>query len=283
MKQLPKHIIFFLITMIGIGCSSDQNTYTYEHYRDKIDKKEININVLGGTLDSSNAEMKLKIEYTGKNKFQFTIPAGTLFTSNDMNMQNMMSARDVLVIFPGGSINQVQNITIESYCINYFLDPPTLDPALPSSYRSDLKDVRYSTIVSGDAIWELNQCLEKKSDSHSVRQMAIWMVSDGLMDMSREEVANKLAEHYSENVHKALEGLRHDLPIEGVESLSDEELIKTIEELIPPDSLKAYGINTDVLHPGNIARTKVDEFFQKAGPLLRDCGINTDTKRFFQN
>lgn len=282
MKQVSKLLMMFLIAIIISGCSS--NPYTYEHYQDKIDKKEININVLGGSLNPSYAEMNLKIEYTGDDKFEFVIPAGTLFTSTDNNTQNMISAHAVIVSFPGESPNQIQNVAIESFCINYFLDPPTLNPSLPSDYSNNLMDIRYSTVVSGDAIWRLNECLEQKSDSHSVKQMAIWMVSDGLLDLSREEVAAKVEEHFFAPIKNVLfDRFRDQLIGEEFKNLSDDDLVKKIEEIMPPDSLIAQGLNPDDLHPERAARKEVEAFFESAGKSLKDCGIDINSKRFFQN
>src|SRR5205823_1568391 len=111
------------------------------------------------------------------------IPAGTVFASKNGGTQNMIAAKTVTVVFPGPanqqfSVQQVQTLDLEVYCINRLLEAPTVD----SSY----------IVVSGggelDPVRRLSDCLQNQDADHYSRQLAIWMTSDHFIDMTEDEV-----------------------------------------------------------------------------------------------
>jgi len=193
------------------------------------------------------------------------IPVGTLFTSADANTQNMISARTVRVACVESPTPVIKSVDVEVYCINRFKDAPTKTSQFQMSSLSETDPVR-----------ELDACLENKKAEHSVRQLAIWMISDDYLDLTQDEVEAKLKQHYEEDVQKqlnqdkskVLREFRKKVP--ELSGQSDEEVLSAIQQL------------NHVL-AAKYAREDVANYHDKAGPLLRECGIAISSKKFFQS
>src|ERR1051326_4271361 len=182
-----------LLSIVVNGCSSGSPSGPLT-IQEAQKNGDVRITVSGGTLDTMN----LQVEYDGSEKCDYVIPIGTLFESSDQKTQNMITAHNVTISFPGGDTPQVQNISVEAFCINLFKTEPIENPSIPL-FNNDLKIISNGTVEYGDDIFNLNKCLEQMPDSHQIKNLAIWMISDKLIDLSREDVASKLSQHYHDD------------------------------------------------------------------------------------
>jgi hypothetical protein len=194
------------------------------------------------------------------------IPAGTVFGSRDAGTQNMMAATTVRVVFagqPGQTFDspQVQSLDIEVYCINRMLDAPT-----PSS--------SYEVVSGGgelDPVRRLAACLEHEDADHYSRQLAIWMTSDDFLQMSEDEVRQKLHGHAEDllNSDRGAALLREKFP-----SLSDDE----IQQIRQTPEFRQVVMEA----AGKEVDQEIDAYKSKARDLLEHCHFDLSTARFFQ-
>ncbi len=206
---------------------------------------------------------QMSITVQSQNKTTVVIPAGTILTSNSSGTQNMMTASTVRFVFTGNSTPETMSQNVEVYCINRFLHAPTQE----SSYEVPAQD-------STSPLVKLAACLDGNGAEHYVRQLAVWMVADDLMNMSKQDVLKKFTEKFipimKENLNNKKDSIinvyRKNAPAD--DNHTDDEVIELLYSILPQAAKQA-------------AQEHLDEY-EEAAPLLQNCGIDIATKRFFQ-
>jgi hypothetical protein len=208
---------------------------------------------------------KMHVEISTTHPGTIVIPVGTVFSSNAADTQTMIAATTIQVIFSGTQpypVPQIQTVDVEVYCINRFLEAPTGD----SSF----------VVVRGggelDPVRRLAACLEKEDGDHYSRQLAIWMTSDNFINMTEDDVRQKLKDH-------ALELMTSD---EGIT-----ELAKAIPDL-SEEQLREIRDTPEFRNVVSEAATKevekeIDAYKTKARDLLSRCHFDLSSSKFFQS
>jgi hypothetical protein len=155
------------------------------------------------------------------------------------------------------------------YCINRFLDVPTTSSGFSVSYTEETDPIR-----------KLVACMENKTATHRAKQIAVWMISDNLVDMTKDELVNKFLDDTETKWRKHSSGL--DLAREYRRNMPDapEELIDAIRNLTPEQIKPMMDVMRPTLRKG--AESQVSEYAEKSASLLADCGYDLSNKRFFR-
>jgi hypothetical protein len=193
----------------------------------------------------------------------FTIPTGTVFRGGP-GTQRMMVARGVEVQLAAGV---TQTVRVETYCINRWLDVP--------GEQADMA-LEYEPPDPNDPLVKLAKCLEAKSIQHRERQVAMWVVSDNLWNLSRTELIGRLQDEMTKKV----------------DSLDDQGLIRLVRDRLSAaeaeqlaEIIRAQGGSAvrQALKEaaGEIAAKEVPSYIAAEG-LLKDCGMDVDGKPLFK-
>src|SRR5947209_1752504 len=208
---------------------------------------------------------KMHVEVSSTRPGTIVIPVGTVFASGSADTQTMISAATVRVVFAGTgtyALPQIQSIDLEVYCINRFLDAPTA--------QSSFVVTRGGREL--DPVRRLAACLEGKSDDHYARQLAIWMTSDHFIEMTDDQVREKLLNH-------------------AVDLMTSDQGIKELSRAIPnlsEDQLREIRDTPEFRKVVVDAAAKeiekeVDAYKTKARGLLEQCNFDLSTSKFFQS
>jgi len=223
-------------------------------------KGDVEVEVRGeGSVDSVTATI---IRVTGAGSV--TIPVGTVFRGGP-GTQSMMVARSVTVTFPEGA--NTQTIKLETYCINRFLDLPGTESILV---------IDDDQPAPAHPLRKLASCLEGKSLSKHERQIAIWVVSDNLWDLSEAALIDRLKSEF----------------VKKIDSLGTDGLVDLVTRTLSPDDaqelralIRSQGVGeiraalTDVAE--EMAAKDAKQYI-KAAPTLRECGLDVEGKRLFE-
>jgi hypothetical protein len=235
------------------------------------------------------------------------LPAGTLFTSSSANTQNMIAATSVSFHFyavapgttddnsllrngpdsfigrarpaafhPGeqGSLRSVmlhenlpaQSATQEvpSYCINRWRSVPDTDAHF---------DV--SELEATNPLRKLVACLDQNSAKHRAKQMAIWILSDHLMDLTPQELADKFfAEGDAHAVQSASEFAD---ALKKAEPDTPEDKLEEIRN-IPAEEFQQERTKYLRAH----AEDEVKSYLEVTRPLLEGCGFSVSSSALFR-
>lgn len=231
----------------------------------------------------------------------FFLPVGTLFTSSSGGTQSMITATTVPLVFhpveqdnnttflSGAPLSggpkvqpavfqlgrnqgfrqiastvgeQVAKTEVETFCVNRWLKIPESDTSFSVS-EPDPNDSRRKLVA----------CLEHNPTGHFAKQMAVWMVSDRLIDISQQEFENKLFAEMEEE-SSSLEQFLQSLQREST-PLSEEEL-RQLQKLTPAEFEE---IRDKVLR--SEAHSQVKNYVEVTQPLLEGCGIDLSGSTFF--
>ena len=262
---MKKLTFFFVIIPIGIlfiyvapGCNRIPDVISIQG---AIDKELCTVYIRG--IDVS----KMAIQVNSHYNTTIVVPAGTKLKSNNADTQDMITAVTIRFVFKDDTTSDYQHQDVEVYCMNRFEDAPT-EHSSYEVYSSDSSDSR-------DELSKLAACLENNGADHETRQLAIWMVSDDLINFPENEVAEKLKDNYErhaqegidDNRDKVIREMREETP--GLDNYSDDDIIERIRAMNP--ALAKIQ-----------AENEIRDYKQKAAPLLQSCGIETAGKRFFQ-
>jgi hypothetical protein len=208
----------------------------------------------------------MSVTVTSTSNRTITLPVGTRFLSSSGGTQNMISASTIRFAFMNASPTSPQTITqqIPVYCINRFLDAPTSVSQFSVSYSEETDPVR-----------KLVECLEKGSASHSAKQMAVWMVSDHLIDLSPDDLARRFVDEGEAKWHRHATGPELAELLKGSAPSTSTDVLDSIKNMSPDQIESVF----QQLRP--TLRKKAEEEAQKyateAGSLLRDCGTDLST------
>lgn len=202
------------------------------------------------------------------------VPAGTLLRARDPHVQLQMLAADVRFAVTGGSLPQIASDKAETYCVQRFYDLPA--PRVPLTIHVD--------VVGGGGGFELNavrrlvQCFAEKH-AHvpfEVRQLAVWMVSEEFLDLTREEVIDKFRQAKGSDIHRRATEL---LSSQGREILRERWPGLTEDEL--QAHLQRYRAKHLPAFVEKLIQNEIDRDWEQARPLLDACGHDTSTSRFY--
>jgi len=207
----------------------------------------------------------MKITLTSTRNMEILIPVGALFMSQSGGTQNMMAAETVRFVFTNARRDFPQSVTqeIRVYCINRFLEAPTEKSLFQVSYTEETNPIR-----------KLAACLENHDADHYSKQIAIWMVSDKFLNMTFEEVVEKMTGYI----------LSHGDPIDADKLI---DMIKTQFPELTEGQIRAI-INSPEMREmreesvRKATREMVEEYASKSGPLLETCGYHLKDSKFFQ-
>jgi hypothetical protein len=237
------------------------------------------------------------------------LPVGTLFTSSSSGTQSMIAAQSARFVFhpvktdddtsqnsgpsPRGrprlrvallrrgadsefrnaalNVNMSENSSeqtmtqeVSSYCINRWLDVPESNVQFTVSQPEESSPLR-----------KLVSCLADNPADHKAKQAAVWMLSDGLMDLTPPELADKFFayddEHYPRTLAEFMENLK------GKNTDISEEDLQNLGSITPEqfDELRTKLLREQ-------AEKEVQGYLAITRPLLEGCGIDLSGKAFFQ-
>lgn len=207
--------------------------------------------------------VRVHVKRTGHGATQVTIPAGTLARSSDHGVQDVMTAKTVIVQLRGGEHEQV--VDVEVYCLDRFRDRPGEGHAYYLDHEPP----------AGPAA-QLAACLEQQHGGadHDARQMAMWIVQHDLLGKTREEAAAQfrasLGREAEQRFEQGLAEVERDLVAQGFssEEVADgiatyraERMSKVLDEVVAEELAKDWG---------------------RARALLGDCGVSVDHAPFFR-
>lgn len=271
--------------------------YVQNHVHDAGEAAAINlasIQVSGQDLNFVTLTVTPAIEGGGT----IVLPAGTLFTAGSTATQNMILADTAAISWfaPSNPIRgdspQAIVRNLSSYCINRWREVPGADASFQVTYSAQ-----------NDPLGKLAKCLERDAHSdHRAKQVAIWLVSDNLLEMTEAELAERLRkeirDHNSWSLRFFQEAIRPDYP-----DASDEELTRLIQEAFRSQpNLTPVGVLEVVSHlPEEEAKERLDkfsdtdierwiaedaeggvqEFVKDGGPLLQGCGYDISSYALF--
>lgn len=236
------------------------------------------------------------------------LPAGTLFTSSSADAQNMIAATSVafrfypaatdttddssssrneresdfkkvrvgLALFHRGARLEIRNIVLHenlppqsvtqdvpSYCINRWRSVPDTEARFSASELEETNPLR-----------KLVACLDQNPAEHRAKQMAVWMISDHLLDLTPQELADKffaeIDAHAVQTSSEFADALKKTQP-----DIAEEKL----EEIrrIPPEQF--LQVRTTYLRAH--AEEEVKSYLEVTRPLLEGCGFSLSGSAFF--
>jgi len=222
----------------------------------------------------SGAEVRVDVVLRDASATEIVIPAGTLWRSRSAGTQTLAVARTLRFAFRGGEDVQRASAVMQVYCTQRFLAPPD------ASSRFDLLlDDDPGGGGETNPVRRLASCLDDKHAGapREQRQMAVWMVSDGLLALTPAEVSHKLAErlrpaaeeraratlrlHARDTLRARAPGVTDDEIDAAVREFEQKRLPRVIDETIDAEVAKDW------------AATR---------PLLADCGVDVAGAAFFR-
>lgn len=254
--------------------------------------------------------VKVTVTSTANNPVLY-LPVGTLFTSPSNSTQSMISAESVRFVFhpvktddstsqnigparPGkprlqlallqrGTDYRLRNVAyvetrnqdqpqqsqtqeISSYCINRWLDVPESNVQFTISQPDQSSSLR-----------KLVSCLANTSADHEAKQHAVWMVSDGLMDLTQQELEEKIIAYSDEHLPRSVNELAA-IYKKAKPDASDEE-IRLVENMTPEEFGEWRTNETN--RSKKLAQDDLKYYLEIARPLLEGCGIDLSGKALF--
>jgi hypothetical protein len=258
-------VVSLAVILCSLGCSSGCGTEAEMTAGRAVEKAVASIEARGVDLEN------MTVTVTSKANTTIIVPVGTRFSSSASGTQNMISAGTIRFVFTSASPGSPQTLTqqIPVYCVNRFLDVPTSASQFTVSYSEETDPVR-----------KLVECLETKSASHRARQLAVWMISDQLLELSPEQLANKFVNEVEVKWRAHATGpelaeiLRESAPdtpaevLDSITNMSADQVELVLESLKPK-------FRAD-------AEAEVKRYAEQTGPLLRDCGYDLSSAAFFK-
>jgi hypothetical protein len=148
-----------------ISNSTTKTDANVENIRDLIEERKIEVEAKGSGISNMELKIKPKIDLNIK----VSIPPGTFFRANSGSSQNMISTKGLTVkleVEPGFDIEWTQ-VDVPVACAN-------MHKAVPES--SDTFEVERSP--NQDELEKLLPILDAENVSDSVKQAAIWIITD---------------------------------------------------------------------------------------------------------
>lgn len=112
---------------------------------------------------------------------RIVVPSGLSFSSAAPGTQSMAVARTTMIDVPAGAGTHAE-VRLPAYCLNRFLEAPKLESLLK------LDEGGGSAPEERNPVRKLIGCMETAGTEHKVGQMAVWVVSEGLLQKPAAEV-----------------------------------------------------------------------------------------------
>lgn len=213
-------------------------------------------------------------------RFQF-YPATINTIENNSSFLNqpesdLRNSRPQLAVFHPGAgptlrsvstrLDVPQSVTqnVPSYCINRWREVP--DTATHFSVAE---------LDKGNPLRKLVACLDQSPAEHRAKQLAVWMISDHMLDLTPQELADKFfAEsntHALQTDDEFADALKKMQP-----DISEDKLAQI--RSIPPEQFQQ--IRTELLKAQ--AADEVKSYREVTRPLLEGCGIDVSSSTFFR-
>lgn len=236
------------------------------------------------------------------------VPVGTLFTSSSAGTQSMIAASSIRFQFYPAAINSTDNSSssrneremdftkirpqpavfhpdarpalrnaalhlnvaqsvaqnVPSYCINRWREVPDTEAHFSVAELEESNPLR-----------KLVACLDQNPAEHGMKQLAVWMLSDHLLDLTPQELADKFfAEsdaHAVQTPAEFAESLKKNRP-----DISENDL----EEIrsMPPEQFQQARVQ--LLRAQ--AEKEVKSYLEITRPLLEGCGVEVSGSAFFR-
>ena len=226
------------------------------------------------------------------------VPAGTLFASPSGATQNMMAAGSFHFTFapvpaeddraagpaaralawlrranPIGAayasyrrVDKPRSLEgeVAAYCINRWRDIPSEQTQFQVSYPAD-----------SDRLAQLVSCLEEQPEDHHAKQLAVWMVSDNLLELTPQQLEDRI---YDEISHKAREltGAQLAEMLKKIDPSTSEDVLREASRLSREELAQVRSVILRRQAQANIPR------YAETEPLLRRCGFDVASSAFFR-
>jgi hypothetical protein len=201
---------------------------------------------------------------------RIAVPSGARFSGTGKH-QAMAVSHTTVIDVPAAAGTMVRT-EIPAYCLNRFLPPPSLEASLK------LEEGSGSEPEEREPIQKLIKCLEKGSADRKVGQMAVWVVTEGLLDKSRSQVLELFRARAEKELVAEVET--------KLASAENFQALKTQFPDIPEERIRERIAQTkrDVAQAevAKVIEREIDDYVRSAYHPLRDCGYDTSTARFFQ-
>jgi hypothetical protein len=250
----------------------------------------------------------LRVTLNGATGTSIIVPVGTQFTSGSAGTQNMMAAASIRFSFapvPAGDTRAAAG-PLES--LRFMLDRPSLIGAArageryglrqamyrpPSGPRTYVGEVpaycinRWRNVPGADAAFSVSypdeasplprllSCLEKQPAEHGVKQLAVWMISDDLVNLTPAQLEERIFEEVKGKARHLTGAELAEIAKQRNASIS-EDLLRQMRSL---SSAEVEQVQSILLR--RLAQEDA-RAYAEAGPLLQACGYDTADSAFFR-
>lgn len=220
-----------------------------------------------------NASFNLSLTATSGHiiGLRIAVPSGMRFSSGQAGYQAMAVTRTAIIDVPAALGTPSPPISIEAFCINRFLTPPTASvPLMPEYHDSSAPDER-------EPIRKLIQCLEKDGVEHKAGQMAVWVVEEGLLDKPASQVVELFRNRVEKKMVAEVEAkLASQENFEALRKAFPDVPEERIRERIARNKSDVARMEVSLLIEREIAE------YQGTGLPLQRCGYDTDKAPFYR-
>jgi hypothetical protein len=219
-------------------------------------------------IDSGHISVRMKPDPRSDKTFStvpFTIPVGTIFVAGPGGGCDLISADN-------SKFNE--QVTLSVYCLDRWLPAPSSVQQILSPSSSSNSGSEERRRVVG-----LVECLAQHNGSHGANQIAVWMVSNDLMNYSEDQLVQETLDH-SQQEFIQMQGAQ--LADMLTRSFGDQpsEILQRAKAKSEEDLLQMYQALRPTLEQK--VRDQIVQWRTEAGPLLDACGYNSSSLPFFK-
>ena len=154
--------------------------------------------------------------------------------------------------------------TVPAFCINRWREVPGAQSQLAVTFPGEQ-----------DPLYKLASCLEASPAKHRLKQSAVWMISDNLIDLSVEQLEGRIFEEIKSKAQRATGAELADF-LKEMNPAVDEDSLRQIRNL-PRDQVDQLSS----MIQRKIAQEEARQYAE-AGPLLQECGYDVSNSPFFR-
>lgn len=175
-------------------------------------KNQIAVTIIAN--DATSASFRVSRAGSAPTNLTVVIPVGTRIYNDRRGSQLVITAKPAVISFSAS--NSLVTQSVEIYCVNQFRRPPTTATRLSLTPSSENTGYTEET----EPVRKLANCMSNAPQSQSARQLALWLVSENLLDKSygtvreqfRTSYRRVIAEELAEKSNQAREAVRAALP-----------------------------------------------------------------------
>jgi len=166
--------------------------------------------------------------------------------------------------------------TIKAYCINRWRDVPSPDTRFTVTFPD-----------SSDRLPKLVACLEEHKDSdHRLRQLAVWMLSDNLLDMTPQQFEQRVYDEIFRKLSAKVQQMSAaDLAafVKEANPSVSEEILRAIRNLSGAElAREREGLLDEARQEARKDAQADVSSYARTETLLRSCGIDVTNSAFFR-